>query len=56
MASRGLCSGSPSKISELLTANSCSVYGPLATTSFTVNQCFKAKIIVFIDDLLFAVS
>ena len=24
--------------------------------NFTVNQCFKAKIIVFIDDLLFAVG
>ena len=36
------------------TYNSCSV--EQATSYFTVNQCFKAKIVVFIDDLLFAVG
>jgi len=36
--------------------------GPLSKTDeqaisyFTVNRCFKAKIIVFVDDLLFAVD
>ena len=32
--------------------------GPLSKTDehFTVNRCFKAKIVVFVDDLLFAVG
>ena len=45
--------GAPSKISELLKTNSCSV--EQAISYFTVNWCFKAKI-VFINDLLFVVS
>ena len=46
--------GAPSKIGELLKTNSCSV--EQAISYFTVNWCFKAKIIVFINDLLFVVS
>ena len=36
--------GTPSKIDEQ------------AISNFTFDRCFKAKIIVFIDDLLFAVG
>ena len=44
----------PSKIGELLKTNSCSV--EQAVSCSTVNRCFKAETIVFIDDLLFAVG
>ena len=44
MASRGLFSGPLSKTDEQ------------AISYFTVSRCFKAKIIVFVDDLLFAVG
>ena len=44
MASQVFFLGAPSKIDEQ------------AISYFTVNPCFKAKIIVFIDDLLFAVG
>ena len=46
--------GVPSKIGELLKTNSCSV--EQAISYFTVNRCFKAKIIFSINDLLFVVS
>ena len=44
MASRVFFPGAPSKINEQ------------AISYFTVNRYFKAKIIVFIDDLLFVVG
>ena len=41
-------------IGEVFKTNSCLV--EQAISYFTVNWCFKAKIIVFINDLLFAVG
>ena len=46
--------GAPSKIGELLKTNSCSV--EQAISYFTVNRCFKTKIIVFIDHLSITVD
>ena len=40
-------------IGEVLKTNSCLV--EQAISYFAVNRCFKAKIIVFVDDLSFVV-
>ena len=44
MASRAFFPGAPSKTDEHV------------ISYFTVNRCFKAKVLVFIDDLLFAIG